>query len=114
MGDTSLMEAELEVFQTNVSRVALGQSVSIRSSVLGESELSGRVTRIGTLVGRQNVTADDPAANTDARVLEVIVSLDEPSSARAARLVGLEVVARIHAASGATVGQMDRTGEAAR
>lgn len=98
LGDTSLMEAELEVFQANVSRVAVGQLVSIRSQVLGDTELTGRVTRIGTLVGRQNVTADDPAANTDARVLEVIVSLDKASSARAARLVGLEVVARIHAA----------------
>jgi HlyD family secretion protein len=97
LGDTSRMEAKLEVFQTNISRVAVGQSVSIRSSILGESELTGRVARIGTLVGRQSVTADDPAANTDARVLEVIVNLDEASSARAARLVGLEVVARINA-----------------
>ena len=69
----------------------VGQSVSIRSSVLGETALTGKVARIGTLVGRQNVTADDPAANTDARVLEVIVALDEASSVRAARLVGLEV-----------------------
>ena len=97
LGDTSRMEAKLEVFQTNILRVAVGQSVSIRSSVLGEGELAGRVARIGTLVGRQNVTKDDPAANTDARVLEVIVTLDDASSARAARLVGLEVVARIHA-----------------
>lgn len=113
LGDTSPMEAELEVFQTNVSRVAIGQSVSIRSGVLGETELTGRVARIGTLVGRQNVTDDDPAANTDARVLEVIVNLDEASSARAARLVGLEVVARIHAAVGAAVGQKDRAKAAA-
>lgn len=114
LGDTSLMEAELEVFQTNVSRVALGQSVSIRSNVLGESELTGRVARIGTLVGRQNVTDDDPAANTDARVLEVIVTFDKASSARAARLVGLEIVARIHAASGGATEPKDRSGEAAR
>lgn len=122
LGDTSSMEADIEVFQANVLRVALGQSVSIRSNVLGETELTGRVARIGTLVGRQNVTADDPAANTDARVLEVIVTLDEASSARAARLVGLEVIARIHAAggpatgaaTGAAVGQDDRANEAAK
>jgi HlyD family secretion protein len=110
LGDTSLMEAELEVFQTNVSRVAVGQSASLRSSALGKTGLAGKVARIGTLVGRQKVTADDPAANTDARVLQVIVALDEASSARAARLVGLEVVARIHAA----VGQEDRAKEAAQ
>lgn len=108
LGDTSLMEAELEVFQANISRVALGQSVSIRSNVLGETALTGRVTRIGTLVGRQNVTSDDPAANTDARVLEVIVTLDDASSVRAARLIGLEVVARIHSAVGAADRQEKR------
>jgi HlyD family secretion protein len=57
------------------------------------------VSRIGTLVGRQSVTADDPAANTDARVLLVTVALDDGSSARAARFVNLEVVARIHVAA---------------
>ena len=96
LGETVRMEAELEVFQNMVSRVAVGQSVSMSSSVLGVTGLTGKVARVGTLVGRQKVTADDPAANTDARVLEVIVALDESSRERAARLVGLEVIGRIH------------------
>ncbi|MEO1911727.1 MAG: efflux RND transporter periplasmic adaptor subunit [Paracoccus sp. (in: a-proteobacteria)] len=95
MGDTARMEAELEVFQTMVPRVAVGQTVSLVSGVLGDAPLTGTVARIGTLVGRQSVTADDPAANTDARVLLVTVALDEASSARAAVYVNLEVVARI-------------------
>ena len=102
------MEAELEVFQNMVSRVAVGQSVSISSSALGETALTGKVARIGTLVGRQKVTADDPAANTDARVLEVIVALDEPSSQRAARLVGLEVIGRIQVAGDVATGGSTR------
>lgn len=99
MGDTAQMEAELEVFQTMVPRVAVGQTVSLVSGVLGDETLTGTVSRIGTLVGRQSVTADDPAANTDARVLLVTVSLDEASSLRAASYVNLEVVARIAVAS---------------
>jgi len=95
MGDTARMEAELEVFQTMVPRVAIGQDVSLVSGVLGEEPLHGTVARIGTLVGRQSVTADDPSANTDARVLLVTVVLDEASSGRAAAYVNLEVVARI-------------------
>ncbi len=95
MGDTAQMEAELEVFQTMVPRVAVGQPVSLVSGVLGDDPLTGTVSRISTLVGRQSVTADDPAANTDARVLTVTVALDEASSARAAAYVNLEVVARI-------------------
>ncbi|MEH0076983.1 HlyD family efflux transporter periplasmic adaptor subunit [Pannonibacter sp. Pt2] len=98
MGETARMEAELEVFQTMVPRVEVGQSVSLTSGVLGSEPLSGVVSRIGTLVGRQNITADDPAANTDARILLVTVALDEASSVRAARYVHLEVIARISAA----------------
>ena len=99
MGDTARMEAELEVFQTMAPRVAVGQAVSLVSGVLGDEPLTGTVSRIGTLVGRQSVTADDPAANTDARVLLVTVALDAASSARAARYINLEVVARIAVAS---------------
>jgi len=108
MGDTARMEAELEVFQTMVPRVAVGQPVSLVSGVLGDAPLTGKVSRVGTLVGRQSVTADDPAANTDARVLTVTVALDEASSARAAAYVNLEVVARISVAddtSGEGAGQ---------
>lgn len=95
MGDTERMEAELEVFQTMAPRVAAGQPVTLISGVLGEEPLTGHVSSISTLIGRQSVTADDPAANTDARVLTVTVALDEASSARAAAYVNLEVVARI-------------------
>jgi HlyD family secretion protein len=99
MGDTARMEAEVEVFQTMVPRVAVGQAVSLVSGVLGDDPLTGTVSRIGTLVGRQSVSADDPSANTDARVLTVTVALDEASSARAAAYVNLEVVARIAVAA---------------
>lgn len=100
MGDAGRMEAELEVFQSNVRRIEIGQPVSIASDVVGDVPLLGHVARIGTIVGRQSVTDDDPAANTDARVVRVIVELDEASSARAARFAGLEVVARIAVSSG--------------
>jgi HlyD family secretion protein len=99
MGDTARMEAELEIFQTMVPQVRIGQRVSLVSPALGTMPLTGTVSRIGTLVGRQNVTADDPAANTDARVLIVTVALDEASSTRAARYINLEVVARITVAA---------------
>ncbi len=101
MGDTAQMEAELEVFQIMAPRIAVGQDVSLVSGVLGAEPLTGKVARIGTLVGRQSVTAEDPAANTDARVVLVKVTLDEASSIRAARFINLEVVARISVAEGA-------------
>lgn len=98
MGQTARMQVELEVFQTMAPRVRPGQAVTIVSDVLGEPPLTGTVSRRGTLVGRQGITADDPAANTDARIVEVLVDLDDASSTRAAQYVNLEVVARIDTA----------------
>jgi HlyD family secretion protein len=91
------MTVELEVYQTDIRRVALGQPVSITTRALGPEPLAGRVTEIGLEVKRQSLIADDPAANTDARVILVTVTLDAASSARAAALTGLEVVGRVEA-----------------
>lgn len=100
LADTSRMIAELEVYQADIQRVALGQSVHISAPPLGRDPLSGEVMRIGLEVGRQTLLADEPAANTDSRVITVTVMLDEASTRRAATLNSLEVVARIDAEGG--------------
>jgi HlyD family secretion protein len=94
LGRTDSMMATVEVFQTEIGRVREGQSVRL-SAVPFDEALTGRVERVGLVVGRQNVVSDDTAANTDARVVEVLVRLEAQSSARAARLSNLEAIARI-------------------
>ncbi len=94
MGDTSAMMAEVEVWQDRIGAVAVGQPVDLAAGAL-ERSLRGAVERIGLTVGRQGLISDDAAANSDARVVRVLVALDAESSQRAARLVGLEAVARI-------------------
>ncbi len=94
IGDIENMTAEVEVFQNQIAQIAIGQSVEIVADAL-QQKLTGVVSEIGLEVGRQTVTADDPAANTDARVVDVIVQLDQASSDMAARFTNLEVVARI-------------------
>jgi HlyD family secretion protein len=94
MGDTSHMMAEAEIYQDRVSLVTVGQPVELVATALGRT-LQGRVAAIGLTVGRQGLLSDDTAANTDARVIRVMVELDEVSSAIAARFTNLEVIARI-------------------
>ncbi|MEZ5755502.1 MAG: HlyD family efflux transporter periplasmic adaptor subunit [Paracoccaceae bacterium] len=94
MGDTSRMMAEVEVWQDRISQVRIGQPVDLAATAL-DTALQGRVSAIGLTVGRQGLLSDDTAANTDARVIRVMVILDETSSQRAARFVNLEVIARI-------------------
>ena len=63
--------------------------------------LRGTVESIGLTVGRQGLISDDAAANTDARVIRILVALDAPSTKVAAGYTNLEVVARIDTAAGA-------------
>lgn len=97
IADLAHMEAELEVFQDDVGRVEIGQTVQLSSGVLGGEPLRGTVYWIGIEVGRQSLTSNDPAASNDARVVRVRVDLDEASTPRAGRFVGLEVIAHIAA-----------------
>lgn len=94
MGDTTQMMAEVEIWQDRIASVALGQPVEIVADALGRS-LRGTVESIGLTVGRQGLISDDAAANSDSRVIRVLVALDAESSVVAARYTNLEAVARI-------------------
>lgn len=97
IGDLQTMKVEVEVFQSLIGKVKLGQAVSISGAALNEP-IQGTVTKIGWEVSPQTITTDDPAAITDARVVKVTVILDDASSKKAARFTNLEVVARIKVA----------------
>jgi len=76
MGNTDSMLVVAEVYESDVTRVQIGQRVTIRSRAFPE-ELTGHVLRIGTLVERSDVLSIDPAADVDARIVEVGVKLDD-------------------------------------
>jgi HlyD family secretion protein len=96
LGDTTQMTVEAEVYQTMIGRVAIGDPVIVSAEAL-DGDLSGVVSAIGLEIGRQSITSSDPAANTDARVVDVIISLDAASSTLAQRFTNLEAVVRIDA-----------------
>jgi HlyD family secretion protein len=82
------MFAIAEVYETDVRRVRVGQRATVKSPAI-DGELTGTVDRIGTKIGKQDLTDTDPVARTDARVVEVRVKLDD--SPRAAGLSRLQV-----------------------
>ncbi len=94
LGDIQRMTAELEVYQSEIRSVAIGQQVELTADAI-DRPFHGTVTEIGFAVQRQSVVDDDPAANTDARIVVVKVNLDEESSKLAAKLTNLEVTGRI-------------------
>lgn len=88
MGDTSHMRAVAEVYETDVSRIRLGQNATISSRALNKP-IAGKVVEIGHLIFKNDVLNVDPAARADARVVDVRIELDDP--ARVAGLTNLTV-----------------------
>lgn len=95
MGQTQQMMAIAEVYQGEIGRIRVGQKATITSPVLAKS-LSGTVKRIDLEVQRQTIVNEDPAANIDAKVVEVRIRLDPDSSASVASLTNLQVTTTIN------------------
>jgi len=92
LAETGLMYAVAEVYETDIARVRPGQQAIVRSAALRDA-LAGVVERVGLKVGRLDTMGADPAARSDARVVEVWIALADP--ARAAGLTDLEVLVEI-------------------
>ena len=76
VADTAQMYAVAEVYETDVSRIRVGQRASVTIPMRGEP-LAGVVERVGLKVGKMDVLGTDPVARTDSRVVEVEVRLED-------------------------------------
>jgi HlyD family secretion protein len=95
MGQSDRMEALLEVYESDINRVRLGQGVELTSENGGfRGSLSGTVGRISPQVRQREVLSTDPTADADARIVEVRVALDPADADRVRDLTGLKVIGR--------------------
>lgn len=92
LGDTRQMYAVAEVYETEVNLLKLGQRATVSSPAFSEP-IPGTVTHIGQVVFKNNIIGDDPAADSDARVVEVKIRLDR--SELVSGLSNLQVDVRI-------------------
>lgn len=88
LGNTAQMEVVAEVYETEIAAVRVGQPATVTAAALS-APLLGAVERVGLTIGRLSVFAVDPAADTDARVVEVHIRLD--GAERVAALTNLQV-----------------------
>ncbi|MBH8563651.1 ABC exporter membrane fusion protein [Nostoc sp. CENA67] len=90
IGQTNQMYVVAEVYESDISKVRIGQQVRVVGDVL-PSELQGKVERKDLQVRRQNVINTDPTSNIDNRVVQVHIQLDDTSSQKAADLTNMQV-----------------------
>jgi HlyD family secretion protein len=92
IGQTSEMYAIVEVYQSDINKIRLGQEVELLADAV-PGKLVGIVDQIGLQVQKQNVVNTDPSTNIDSRIVEVHVRLNDESSEKAARFTNLQVKA---------------------
>ncbi|MBD2501778.1 ABC exporter membrane fusion protein [Anabaena azotica] len=91
IGKTSQMYVIAEVYQTDIQNVRVGQKATITSTAFA-GRLPGTVRIIGWQVDKQSIFSLNPRSDTDRRIVEVKISIDNPAdSERVARLTNLQV-----------------------
>ncbi len=96
LGANERMEALLEVYESDIDRVRLGQVVRLTSENGGfAGTLRGTVFRISPQVRQREVLSTDPSGDVDARIVEVRVALAPEDAQRVSRLTGLKVIGRL-------------------
>lgn len=95
LGNTKQMMVVAEIYETDVHRVKVGQKATINSQGLSQ-QLQGIVVEVGLRIGKKDLLGTDPAAASDARVVEVKINLNPESSFKAKALTNLQVDVVIH------------------
>ena len=96
LGKTDRMYAIAEVYETDVGRVKVGQPATVISEHGGfVGKLQGTVDHVGLQIKKQDILESDPAADKDARVVEVKIRLDPQDSVKVAGLTNLQVRVQI-------------------
>lgn len=103
IGDTSEMYAVAEVYEADLPRVELGQPAVVKLFTGAGDKLAGEVAEIGMIVAKKDVLANDPVADTDARVVEVRVRLKPEDARTVERLSNARVEVTIDSSNAQTV-----------
>lgn len=95
LGQTNQMYAVAEVYETDITKIELGQNATVTSDAL-EEELQGIVEQIGRQVLQQNIFDSNPTTDSDGRIVEVKIKLDPTSSKKVSGLTNQRIRVAIH------------------
>ena len=82
IGDLSTLNVRAEIDETDVAKVAVGETAYVTAEAYGGMRFSGKVVRVGEMLGPKKVHTGEPAERTDTRVLEVLIQLDTQGTLR--------------------------------
>jgi HlyD family secretion protein len=76
IGDNSVLRVRMDVDETEVARVRVGQGAYVTADAYGKERFTGHVIRVGNELGRKNVQTDEPTEKVDTKILETLIQLD--------------------------------------
>jgi len=76
LADDSSLRVRLDVDETDVARLRVGQHSFVTAEAFGAQKFTGHVIRVGRILGRKNVRTDEPSERVDTKILETLVELD--------------------------------------
>jgi HlyD family secretion protein len=76
IGNRKTLRVRVDVDETDVSKVKLGQRAYVMADAFGQQKFWGHVVRVGQQLGPKNVRTDEPTEKVDTKILETLVELD--------------------------------------
>lgn len=76
IGDRERLRVRVDVDETDVSKVRVGQKAYVTADAYGQQKFWGRVVRVGQQLGPKNVRTDEPTEKVDTKILETLVELE--------------------------------------
>ena len=76
IGDRRALRVRVDVDETDVSKVSVGQRAYVTADAFGKQKFWGHVIRVGQQLGPKNVHTDEPTEKVDTKILETLVELD--------------------------------------
>ena len=76
IGDRKTLRVRVDVDETDVGKVRIGQKAYVTADAFGKQKFWGRVVRVGQQLGPKNVRTDEPTEKVDTKILETLVELD--------------------------------------
>jgi HlyD family secretion protein len=94
MANLTQLDVVAEVYERDITRVAIGQKAEVKIAGLREAFI-GEVREIGFLIRKNNLDNTDPLAEKDQRIVEVRITLDPIAIEALRHLIYMQVDVRL-------------------
>ena len=75
VGDTRQLRVRVDIDETDVAKVEIGQRAYIKADAFGDEKFWGRVVEVGDLLGPKTARTDEPTERVDRKFLQAVVEL---------------------------------------